>query len=77
MRLPSAVVAAANTYFAFKNKTRTGVFENGAVKETCLKAIDRACVKHGIGFCAAPGLLMFSKGKQKCDVTEPILPKVK
>lgn len=72
MRLPKSLRAAINTYYAFKNKNGDGMFSNEE-KQACLKALDSAAIKHGIGLCVVPGTIFLVRGKQKAQINGPVL----
>lgn len=80
MKLPRNVIAAINTYYAFQGRATTINPVTQKVptgwKDACLKAIDAACTKHGIGLCAAAGTFFLVKGRRKAQVSHPILPGV-
>lgn len=71
MRVPRLVKSYINTYYAFQGRAAQGLPTQPKWKEVCLRAIDRACTRHGIGLTAAAGTFFLSKGKQTLQVNTP------
>ena len=72
MRLPQKLVAAINTYYAFKNGD--GMFISGEAKKACLEEIDKQATFYCYGLVIVPGVIFLSRGKKVARINGPFLP---
>jgi hypothetical protein len=72
MKLPKNVVAAINTYYAFRGDE---AYKNnfGEWKHVCLEEIQYACQQAKIEFTASAGTFSLTKGKETVHVSSPIM----
>jgi hypothetical protein len=73
MKIPKDLIAAINTYYAFKY-IHGGIFSSSEIKYAVCKNVTDCAVKHNVDCLITPGTIFLHKGKQKLQINKPIVP---